>query len=146
MDDHVALYFIVGRDGGENTQHIFFKCIEKISHDVIGASRDRGIKILYDDLIFQIQRGGRIQHKASGRIDDPENGVRVGVQRVQLYLDGFQRYLVFVQVGSVGIGDESSLAVEGFRMLLFQMIQRHVGHKSSHHHKAKQAENNICQY
>ena len=59
---HIALYLIVGGDGGKDTQHFLIKGPEKVSYGVVGTGSDSGIKVFYNDFILHVHRSGGIQY------------------------------------------------------------------------------------
>ena len=146
MDDHIALYPVIISDGSKYTEFVFLKIAEKRSYNIIGTGGGGRIKIFDHDLFFNIQRAGGIQHHTSGRIDDPYRTVHINGKSIDLVFHGIERSTVAVEIRCIGIGDLDRFFIQGFRMIFFNMIHRHIGHKSSHHNKAEEAENEISQY
>ena len=146
VNDNITFYFIIGRDGGEDTQHGFIEGMEKIAYHVIGAGSDRGIEILDHHLCFHVYGRRRIQDHAAGRVNDPEGGVQIGIQCIQLCLDRFQRNFISVQIHCVGIRNQRGFPIKRIRLLFLQVVHSHVGDKSGNHNEAKQTEDDIGKY
>ena len=143
MDDHIPPHLEIGSDGGENAEHILVKASVKIADNIIRAGILGGIKPLDDAGMFQVHRIVRIQDHEPGRVDDPDGRIQVYRQGIQLGLNGFQGGLIIVQIGSIGVGDQSGFLVQRIRLFSFHMFQSHAGAKGGDHQETEKAENQI---
>ena len=142
---HIAFYHVLGGNRGKNADYFMVKIVEKVVYHIVGIPGGGGIKVINDDLLFHVQRYIRVQYQAAGGINDPDSGVQVNGQGVQLAFYRLQIGFAGIEGCGIGVGNAAGFQVEMLRLFPDKTFLRHTWHKGGDNDKAEHTEDEIGQ-
>ena len=75
MDDHIAVYLVIGGNGRNDIEHGFVIIIEKIADVVVRIRGERRVEIFDNHHFIHVERILRGKYHTAGRVNNPDVGV-----------------------------------------------------------------------
>ena len=105
MDRHIAIDGVVGGDGNHDAEHVGVKLAEEISGGVVTAAESHRVEAGDHLRIFRVQRFLGVQKDLASGTDEPDLGVLVGGQGIQISVQRLQGAFFLIIAAGLAAGD-----------------------------------------